>query len=89
MKYLFVFIIIIAVIAACNQSGSKNTTSDTLGFKATDTLRRGDTMYYERLQHKTTAGPTDSAGQQPVRNDTMYYERLQHKTTPDTTRTPQ
>ena len=87
MKHGIILIASIALIAACNNSGSKDPDlSDSLGNKRTDTTRRGDTAYYERLQQKTGAGDTSQINN-TRRNDTAYYERLPNKTNPpDTSR---
>jgi hypothetical protein len=82
MKQAFA-IVILSILAACNQSGNGGTTLDSLGSRSADTASRNDTMYYERMTNKT--GPADStvnrAGTR--RQDTAYYERLGHKIAPD------
>lgn len=72
----------IMLFAACkNKTGNTNVDlSDSLGNRVTDTTRRNDTAYYERLQQKTGAQDTNAASRR--RNDTASYERLPNKSNP-------
>ena len=78
MKTGLLLMTILALSAACNETGNRNPISDSLGNKITDTSGRSDTMNYERMQ--TRSGNPDSAtGPASRKNDTAYYERMPQK----------
>jgi hypothetical protein len=83
MKRGIILMASLALFTACNNSARNSDTnlSDSLGNKYTDTTRRSDTAYYERLQHKTGVGDSTNSAT-PRRSDTGYYERLPNKTNP-------
>lgn len=73
----------IALLCACsNNSTNTYDLHDSLGNKTTDTMRRTDTGYYERMNQKTGVPDTGSRINRPKRSDTAYYERLPNKTNP-------
>lgn len=76
-------IVVLSILAACNESGNGDTTIDSLGSRASDTVSRNDTMYYERMTNKTGPSDTTSNPSGTKRQDTAYYERLGNKIAPD------
>lgn len=85
MKQAFA-IIILSTFLSCNNSGSSDTTIDSLGNRAGDTTSRNDTMYYERMTNKTGGADTGSNISGTKRQDTTYYERSGNKIRPDSSR---
>ena len=86
MKHGILIMAGMALMCACNNNSTETyDLSDSLGNKASDTMQRSDTAYYERLNQKTGVLDTNSSIAKPKRNDTAYYERLPNKP-PDSVR---
>ena len=86
MKHGILIMAGFALLCACsNNSTNTYDLHDSLGNKTTDTMRSGDTGYYERMNQKTGVPDTGSLINKTNRNDTGYYERLPNKR-PDSTR---
>lgn len=77
-------LISLPILFACNSERQPETPVDSLGVRMTDTTGRNDTMYYERMQHKT--GIADSSHDRPSRRDTAYYERMEQRALRDSGR---
>lgn len=83
MKQALAIVILSIIMTACNNTGNADTTLDSLGSRASDTVSRNDTMYYERMTNKTGASDTSVNRPGTKRQDTAFYERLGNKNAPD------